>query len=95
MCYYLPTSSPPLVFTGDCLFKGGCGKFFEGTPAEMYKSINKLMELPGDTEVYPGHEYTVSNLEYAVWACPCVKGIKDGLNEVSGRAEERGEVTRQ
>ena len=54
-----------VAFTGDTLFIGGCGRFFEGTASEMYTSLQKLCGLPSHTEVYPGHEYTVSNLQWA------------------------------
>ena len=52
------------VFTGDTLFLGGCGKFFEGTAAEMSKALSKLGALPDETVVYPGHEYTKSNVKF-------------------------------
>ena len=55
------------VFTGDTLFSGGCGRFFEGSPAEMDTALNKkLAALPDDTRIYPGHEYTKSNAKFAV-----------------------------
>lgn len=55
------------VFTGDTLFHAGCGKFFEGTAQEMETALNKtLAGLPDDTAVYPGHEYTRSNVKFAV-----------------------------
>jgi len=54
-----------LTFTGDTLFTCGCGKLFEGTPAQMVASLSKLAALPGDTRVYCGHEYTLSNLRFA------------------------------
>jgi hydroxyacylglutathione hydrolase len=54
------------VFTGDTLFAAGCGRLFEGTPAQMYESLNvTLSALPDDTLVYCGHEYTASNLRFA------------------------------
>ena len=54
------------VFTGDTLFAGGCGRLFEGDPAQMMSSLSKLMALPDDTEVYFGHEYTEKNLRFAL-----------------------------
>lgn len=63
VCFYL--SEQRAVFTGDCLFLGGCGRMFEGTAAEMLKSLDKLGELPDDTLVYCGHEYTLNNLKFA------------------------------
>jgi hydroxyacylglutathione hydrolase len=54
------------VFTGDTLFAAGCGRLFEGTPAQMYESLNvTLAALPDATLVYCGHEYTASNLRFA------------------------------
>jgi hydroxyacylglutathione hydrolase len=59
------------VFTGDTMFAAGCGRLFEGTPAQMYESLNvKLGALPDDTRVYCGHEYTAANLRFAVTVEP-------------------------
>jgi len=54
------------VWTGDCLFLGGCGRVFEGSMAEMLSSLEQLRSLPDETLVYPGHEYTLDNLEFAL-----------------------------
>jgi hydroxyacylglutathione hydrolase len=54
-----------LLFCGDTLFSGGCGRLFEGTPAQMYDSLSRLAALPGDTQVCCAHEYTLSNLRFA------------------------------
>ncbi|KAG1774307.1 beta-lactamase-like protein [Suillus placidus] len=53
------------VFTGDTLFLGGCGRFFEGTAEQMHASLSKLATLPDDTVVYNGHEYTAGNVAFA------------------------------
>mgnify|MGYP003325157426 FL=1 len=53
--------SENIVFTGDTLFSLGCGRIFEGTPEMMYQSLNKLKNLPENTRVYCGHEYTLNN----------------------------------
>lgn len=55
----------PLLFCGDTLFSGGCGRLFEGTPAQMLASLDKLAALPGATRVCCTHEYTLSNLKFA------------------------------
>ena len=55
----------PILFCGDTLFSGGCGRLFEGTPAEMHHSLSRLAALPGATRVCCAHEYTLSNLEFA------------------------------
>ena len=64
------------VFTGDTLFAGGCGRLFEGTPAQMYESLNvTLAALPDSTLVYCGHEYTASNLRFAAHLEPANAAI--------------------
>ncbi len=54
------------VFCGDTLFSLGCGRLFEGTPAQMWSSLGKLRGLPDETRVYCGHEYTQSNARFAL-----------------------------
>jgi hydroxyacylglutathione hydrolase len=54
------------LFCGDTLFAGGCGRLFEGTPAQMLASLSKLARLPGATRVFCAHEYTLSNLRFAL-----------------------------
>ena len=56
----------PMLFCGDTLFSGGCGRLFEGTPAQMHHSLSRLASLPGPTRVCCGHEYTLSNLRFAL-----------------------------
>ncbi len=67
IAFFLPADGdePPLLFCGDTLFSAGCGKLFEGTPAQMLASLDVLAALPGDTRVCCGHEYTLSNLRFA------------------------------
>jgi len=60
----------PVLFCGDTLFAGGCGRLFEGTAAMMYTSLLRLGALPADTLVYCTHEYTLSNLRFALKAEP-------------------------
>jgi hydroxyacylglutathione hydrolase len=55
----------PLLFSGDTLFAGGCGRLFEGTPEQMHASLSRLAALADDTLVYCAHEYTLSNLRFA------------------------------
>lgn len=55
----------PVLFCGDTLFASGCGRLFEGTPAQMHASLVKLMALPADTRVYCAHEYTAANVRFA------------------------------
>lgn len=54
-----------VLFCGDTLFSGGCGRLFEGTPAQMYHSLRLLAALPAKTRVYCAHEYTLANLKFA------------------------------
>ena len=58
------------LFCGDTLFAGGCGRLFEGTPKQMLSSLDKLAAMPDDTKVYCAHEYTISNLRFALAAEP-------------------------
>ncbi len=58
------------LFCGDTLFAMGCGRLFEGTPVQMWGSLQKLMDLPGDTRVYCAHEYTQANGRYALTVDP-------------------------
>jgi len=53
------------LFCGDTLFSAGCGRLFEGTAAQMHASLTRLAALPGDTQVYCAHEYTLANLRFA------------------------------
>jgi len=62
--------APPAVFTGDTLFLAGCGRLFEGTPAQMQTSMAFFASLPGDTRVFCGHEYTQANLRFAAHVEP-------------------------
>ncbi len=63
--YCAQMDGAPLLFCGDTLFSGGCGRLFEGTPAQMLASLDALAALPGDTRVCCTHEYTLSNLRFA------------------------------
>ncbi|TIB75323.1 Metallo-hydrolase/oxidoreductase [Wallemia mellicola] len=66
------------VFTGDTLFTAGCGRFFEGTPEEMHKSLNGVLaKLPSETVVYNGHEYTAGNVKFALKIEPENQALKD------------------
>ncbi len=62
IAYYVPGA----VFCGDTLFGAGCGRLFEGTPAQMSASLGRLAALPDDTLVYCAHEYTEANLRFAL-----------------------------
>lgn len=71
------------LFSGDTLFAGGCGRLFEGTPKEMAESLNKLATLPDDTLVYCGHEYTISNLQFAIEVEPHNQALVERMKEAT------------
>jgi hydroxyacylglutathione hydrolase len=64
------------VFCGDTLFAGGCGRLFEGTPAQMVESLSKLAALPDDTLAYCAHEYTLANLRFAAMIDPANEALQ-------------------
>lgn len=70
-----------MVFCGDTLFSAGCGRLFEGTPAQLHGSLSRLATLPGPTRVYCGHEYTLANLGFALTVEP------DNADAAAYRAE--------
>jgi hydroxyacylglutathione hydrolase len=71
------------LFCGDTLFSAGCGRMFEGTPAVMNASLNKLRRLPPDTRIFCGHEYTAANLRFAL----TVEPANDAALEYQGSVE--------
>ncbi|CDO70767.1 hypothetical protein BN946_scf184798.g82 [Trametes cinnabarina] len=87
ICYYVTDKSDTgAVFTGDTLFIAGCGRFFEGSGAEMHAALTYLGTLPSQTVVYDGHEYTKGNLAFAKHVDPenpalarLEKLLKDGV----------------
>ncbi len=68
MAYYFPPidNKPGELFCGDTIFGGGCGRLFEGTPAQMLGSIDRLRQLPANTRMWCSHEYTLNNLRFAL-----------------------------
>ena len=66
----------PILFCGDTLFSAGCGRLFEGTPAQMHTSLQRLASLPGNTQVCCGHEYTLANLRFAATVEPDNEDIR-------------------
>ncbi len=81
LAYYFPDEG--VVFTGDTLFAGGCGRLFEGDAAEMMRSLAKLTALPDETRVYCGHEYTERNLEFAAMLEPSNEALARRRREVA------------
>ena len=74
-----------VLFCGDTLFACGCGRVFEGTPEQMYASLEKLRALPDDTKVYCGHEYTLANIGFA-------KGVEPQNSALAARERRDREL---
>ncbi|MFO8238373.1 MAG: hydroxyacylglutathione hydrolase [Prochlorococcaceae cyanobacterium] len=91
IAYWLPQSGH--LFCGDTLFVGGCGRLFEGTPAQMHASLQRLAALPESTRVWCAHEYTEANLRWAAATAPQDGAIARRLREVlSQRAADQSTV---
>ncbi|GER32740.1 hydroxyacylglutathione hydrolase [Striga asiatica] len=88
--FYFPRSK--LIFTGDTLFSLSCGKLFEGTPEQMLSSLRKITSLPEDTNIYCGHEYTLSNAKFALSIEPGNKELQSYATLVA-RLREKGMPT--
>lgn len=71
-----------IAFVGDTLFAMGCGRLFEGTPAEMWASLQKIRALPDATRLYCGHEYTLKNARFALTVDPANKALQQRASEV-------------
>jgi hydroxyacylglutathione hydrolase len=80
------------LFCGDTLFSGGCGRLFEGTPAQMLGSLERIAALPDATRIFCAHEYTLANLRFAATVEPDNGHVRDALAEVRQR-RERDEIT--
>ena len=80
------------LFCGDTLFVGGCGRVFEGTHQQMFDSLQRLAALPASTKVYCAHEYTVSNLRFAVAAQPDNLAAQSALQDAETR-RAHGQIT--
>jgi len=88
ICYYVTKNSDKAVFTGDTLFLGGCGRFFEGTAPQMYEALVKILGiLPEETKVYCGHEYSLQNLPFGLHVEPDNKHIKDKIEWCKAQRE--------
>jgi hydroxyacylglutathione hydrolase len=71
------------LFCGDTLFSAGCGRMFEGNPRQMNASLNRLRDLPPDTRMYCGHEYTEANLRFALAVEPDNRAVLDYRRQVA------------
>lgn len=83
------TSSQPLLFSGDTLFAAGCGRMFEGTPEQMQASLQSLANLPPATQVFAAHEYTLSNLKFALLVEPSNLALQKRMAEATQLREEK------
>jgi hydroxyacylglutathione hydrolase len=81
-----------VAFVGDTLFAMGCGRLFEGSPEQMYRSLRRLTDLPGDTRLYCAHEYTLSNGRFAAHALPGDGAVEQRLMKVK-QLREDGKMT--
>jgi len=81
-----------IAFVGDTLFAMGCGRLFEGSPEQMYRSLQRLTALPDDTRLYCAHEYTLSNARFAAHAEPENTAVAERLAETEAM-RERGQIT--
>lgn len=77
------SSNSPILFCGDTLFTGGCGRVFEGTPVQMLDSLKKLKQLQPKTLIYCGHEYTEANLNFARMVEPKNEALLQRIQEVA------------
>ncbi|ESA38359.1 hydroxyacylglutathione hydrolase [Leptolyngbya sp. Heron Island J] len=96
IAYYFPpvaADEPGELFCGDTLFAGGCGRLFEGTPAQMVASLSKLRQLPDNTRVWCAHEYTLNNLKFAVTVDSQNPDLQDRYRQVqAARQHQRATV---
>ena len=92
MCFLVESASPgqtPVLFTGDTLFVGGCGKFFEGSAEQMQHNLGTtIASLPGPCQLFCGHEYTLDNLRFAAWLEPSNNDISVKLRWAEARRQE-------
>ncbi|XP_023944645.2 hydroxyacylglutathione hydrolase, mitochondrial [Bicyclus anynana] len=93
ICYFVTTpceENESAVFTGDTLFLGGCGRFFEGTAEQMHKAlIDILSNLPDETKVFCGHEYSLQNLKFAAHVEPDNDDVKKKIQWSKGQRAEK------
>ncbi len=81
-----------IAFVGDTLFAMGCGRLFEGTPQQMFRSLERLTALPAETRLYCAHEYTLANARFAAHAEPANRAISDRLTQVEAM-RQAGTIT--
>ncbi len=90
IAYHLPDDG--IAFVGDSVFALGCGRMFEGEPAQFWASLQRVKALPGDTVLYCAHEYTAANARFALHADPDNAALAAYADEIAAK-RERGEPT--
>jgi hydroxyacylglutathione hydrolase len=85
ICFYFHYDK--LVFTGDTLFSLGCGRIFEGTYSQMYESLKKIKELPKDTKIFCGHEYTLNNSKFCIEYDQNNENLKNKIIEIKKKLQ--------
>ncbi|MCB1651028.1 MAG: hydroxyacylglutathione hydrolase [Alphaproteobacteria bacterium] len=91
ICLYFPESAA--LFSGDTLFSMGCGRLFEGTAQQMWESFQKILALPDETLIYPGHEYTLANGAFCQSVEPENADLQQRMDEVRRlRADEKPSI---
>lgn len=81
--YFIENEQQALLFSGDTLFAAGCGRMFEGTPEQMQASLQSLANLPPATQVFAAHEYTLSNLKFALLVEPNNPALQARMEEAT------------
>ena len=85
VCFYFYNDKS--IFTGDTLFSLGCGRIFEGTYSQMYESLKKIKDLPQDTKVFCGHEYTIQNSKFCMLHDKNNENLKKKIKEVKKKLQ--------
>ena len=85
ICFYFFNEN--FLFSGDTLFSLGCGRIFEGTYKEMFDSLNRIKNLPDNTNIYCGHEYTKQNSKFCIKYDPSNKSLKDKIVEIEKKIQ--------
>lgn len=90
VCYYVNEGQESVVFTGDTLFLGGCGRFFEGNATQMYEALIKILsQLPDSTAVFCGHEYAIQNLKFGLHIEPSNENILSLLKDIENKRKTK------
>ena len=87
LCYF--DINDRRLFSGDALFSLGCGRMFEGTPAPMWEGLKRLRELPDETKVYCGHEYSQANADFAISIDPDNKILRERADQIKSLRQNK------